>query len=286
MTKPPRAPRAQPPEIVELRKLKADHPELAEAADLQIALLELQRRIQARVPLPWIQVDASWLKRQQEAGVPLLRFEDIPIEWTDFNLMFRETTELLRRYQSIEEEDYAAAQKLAREGHDLKPLVAWWYNRTAAPDRLTEQAGRMTTSEMVQHIVLLAMRPFLVRCAEVVLARLDVSGWTAGRCPLCGGEPEFASITPAAERQLICSRCTGRWRFDPLACPFCNNDDRRRITSFASRDGLYRIYACDVCRRYIKAYDGRASARPVMVPVDSVATLPLDAAAMQKGYEA
>ncbi len=285
MSTKPRGSRAQSPEIVELQKLRTDHPDLADAADLQIALLELQRRVHSRVPLPWIQVDAAWLKRQQEAGVPLLRFEDIPIEWTDFNLMFRETAELLRRYQSIDEEDYRAAQRLAREGHDLKPLAVWWYNATAAPDAAPREAVA-PASEMVQHVILLAMRPFLMRCAEGMLARFDVSGWRQGRCPLCGGEPEFAAITPAAERQLICSRCTGRWIFHPLTCPFCHNDDRTRITSFASRDGLYRIYACDVCRRYIKAYDGRAAARPVMVPVDSVATLPLDAAAIQKGYSA
>jgi FdhE protein len=75
-----------------------------------------------------------------------------------------------------------------------------------------------------------------------------------------------------------------QWAFDPLACPFCANADRRRITSFATPDGRYRVYACDACRRYLKAYDGRNEARPVMVAVDSIATLPLDAAAMQRGY--
>jgi len=39
-----------------------------------------------------------------------------------------------------------------------------------------------------------------------------------------------------------------------------------------------------VCRRYLKAYDGRHATRPVMVAVDSIATLPLDAAAIQRGY--
>jgi len=34
----------------------------------------------------------------------------------------------------------------------------------------------------------------------------------------------------------------------------------------------------------LKAYDARNASRPVMVPVDSIATLPLDAAAMQRGY--
>jgi formate dehydrogenase maturation protein FdhE len=103
---------------------------------------------------------------------------------------------------------------------------------------------------------------------------------------LCGGEPELAAITPTADRLLICSRCTSRWRFDPIACPFCGNAERSRITSFASRDGRYRLYACDECQRYVKAYDGRRAPRPVMLAVDTIATLPLDAAAIQKGYRA
>jgi FdhE protein len=92
-------------------------------------------------------------------------------------------------------------------------------------------------------------------------------------------------ITTSADRLLICGRCAARWRFDQLTCPFCLNDDRKRITSFASRDGQYRIYACDACERYLKAYDARNASRPVMPVVDSVATLPLDAAAIQKGYK-
>jgi formate dehydrogenase maturation protein FdhE len=84
---------------------------------------------------------------------------------------------------------------------------------------------------------------------------------------------------------LICSRCSARWRFHQFTCPFCMNEDRSRITSFASRDGRYRLYACEVCERYLKAYDARRAGRPVMPAVDSVATIPLDAAAMQKGYK-
>jgi FdhE protein len=117
------------------------------------------------------------------------------------------------------------------------------------------------------------------------MARSDFAGWTRGYCPLCGAEPDFAVITPAAERLLICSRCSARWRFHQLTCPFCLNSDRSRMTSFASRDGKYRLNACDVCTRYLKAYDARRADRPVMPSVDSVATLPLDAAAIQKGYK-
>ena len=129
------------------------------------------------------------------------------------------------------------------------------------------------------------MRPFLARCAEALLPEIALADWGHPSCPLCGGEPELAYINPAAERLLICGRCTGQWHYDPITCPYCENSDRKRITSFASRDGHYRIYACDACHRYLKAFDGRDGSRPALLGVDAIATLPLDAAAIQRGYQ-
>ncbi|MGE5359006.1 MAG: formate dehydrogenase accessory protein FdhE [Bacteroidales bacterium] len=290
--------RTEPREIVELKLVRADHPEIASAVDMQIALIDLQRRVQSRVPLPWIEVDREWLKRQHGLGRPLLRFKDIPLDWTDLRLMLRKTADILRRFDAIEATDYAAVETISRAGHMLEPLVVAWYEKLACRGELDPddcQGPRLEVPEnqepvpaldpdALDQLLLLAMKPFLERCSEVVLQRTDFSTWAHPYCPLCGGEPEFAVITPAADRLLICSRCSAQWRFHPLACPYCGNDDRSQITSFASRDGRYRIYACDVCTRYLKAYDGRKATRPVMVSVDSVATLPLDAAAMQRGY--
>jgi len=136
----------------------------------------------------------------------------------------------------------------------------------------------------IDSVLALAMRPFLSRCAEVLQQRPELSLWTHAHCALCAGEPDFAFITPSADRHLICGRCGLRWKWKGLACPYCGNENRDRITSFATPDGHYRLYGCDVCRRYLKAFDGRHSSRPVMPVVDSVATLPLDAAAIQRGY--
>jgi FdhE protein len=143
----------------------------------------------------------------------------------------------------------------------------------------------MSGVEGLETVLLQAMRPILTRAADAIAARIDLTAWVHGHCPVCAGEPDLSVITPAAERQLICSRCLARWRFDQIMCPFCRNADRSRITSFTSRDGRYRLSGCDVCERYIKAYDARRASRPVMPAVDSVATLPLDAAAMQRGYK-
>ncbi len=286
---PGRPARADSREAAELRAIKVSHPELAEAVELHLELLELQRRIQGRVPLPWLELNAEILTRHNAEGRPVLRFEDIPLDLSDLRLMVRQTADVLRRHGALEDGDY---QQVHTVGRDMKLLavVGQWYRRGAENHAVAAVGvGHVAAEESADHgsigqVLALAMRPFLSRCAEVLQQRPELSIWTHAHCALCGGEPDFAVITPAAERHLICGRCTLRWKYETLTCPFCQNAERSRITSFATPDGRYRVYACDVCRRYLKAYDGRRATRPVMPMVDSVATLPLDAAAMQRGY--
>jgi FdhE protein len=285
--RPARPPRTQTPEIQELRQIKTTQPELASAVDMQIELVDMQRRVQSRVPLPWIQPDPAWMRAQQQAGRPIIRFADIPLDWSDFRLTFRQTGDILRRFDAVEAADHRQILALAREGNALEPLVRDWYTVSSGIEGTRADAQHRTpegTPPSLDQVLVLAIRPFLTRCVEALRQGADLAEWHYGHCPFCGWEPDFAVITPSADRRLICGRCVAQWPFASLTCPFCANDDRTLITSFATRDGRYRVYACDVCRRYLKAYDGRQAGRPVMPAVDAIATLPLDAAAMQRGY--
>ena len=122
--RPARPPRAETREIVELKQLKAAQPELASAVDMQ-------RRVQSRVPLPWIQVDPDWQQAQRAAGRPLVRFKDIPLEWSDFRLTFRQTADILQRFDALERADYDRIVALGRDGNALEPTVATWYDATS-----------------------------------------------------------------------------------------------------------------------------------------------------------
>src|SRR3954452_18080548 len=85
--KPPKPPRAETREIVELRQLREDQPDLAQAIDLQIELLQLQRRVQTRVPLPAMNLDAAHLEKVLSLGKPILAFEQVPVDWSDLRFL-------------------------------------------------------------------------------------------------------------------------------------------------------------------------------------------------------
>jgi uncharacterized protein YbaR (Trm112 family) len=275
----------EPREVAELRRLRQQQPELAPAIDLQVALLDLQRRVEARVPLPACALNVDRGPVVPQPGRALLRFEDLPIEWSDARYLLRATADLLVRAQALEDDDHRRLLALSREGHRLEPLVEQWYNATTTWDPQGFTPPRIPPElEGFDQLFAVALRPYLFRCAHALAPQLDLSGWRDSRCPMCGGEPELAVIAMSGERALVCSRCGLRWPTLEDVCPFCRNDDRSQIKSFASPDGRYRLDACDVCLRYVKAYDERSAPRPAMPAVDTIATLPLDASAMQRGY--
>lgn len=288
---PSRPVRSESPEVVALRNVRAQHPELSDAVDLQIQLLELYRRVQGRVALPLLELNLDTLATQRP-GVALLKFDDIRIEPTDLRLLVRQLGELLHRHGALEDADHQRVQAIGRDGN-VFDVVRRWYDAPSGRHvaaAVASAAGSGAVGEVwngdaaLDQVFSLALRPWLSRCAEVLQQRSELANWTHPDCPLCGAEPDLALITPAAERHLVCSRCALRWNFETLTCPYCRNSDRTRITSFATPDGEYRVYACDQCHRYLKALDGRRARRPLMPLVDAIATLPLDAAAMQRGY--
>lgn len=284
-----RGTRPESREAAELRSIRSQHPHLQSAVDLHLEILEVQRRIQGRVPLPMLEITGASIQQHQSSAAPILRFEDIPLDLSDLRLIVRQTADVLRRYGALEEHDYRKVQALGRD-MQLLAVAGQWYRSGFAQQvasvgiPVSGSFAELDGSDVFDQVLTLSMRPFLSRCAEVLQRRPELSAWTHSHCALCGGQPDFSVITPSAERHLICGRCELRWKWESLACPYCCNSERAKITSFATPDGQYRVYACDVCRRYLKTYDGRRASRPVMPMVDAVATLPLDAAAIQRGY--
>ena len=175
--------RAETRDVVELRQLKAAQPDLASAADMQIELLGAQRRVQSRVPLPSGAFDQPKPDRQRRR--PVLQFKDIPIDWSDFRLMIRQTADILRRFETLELPSNERIQALARDGQ-IGPS-----SRAGTRARCRPPAGKPTTAaqekELLDQVLLLAMRPFLARCAEALLPEAGAGRLAAALLPTVRG---------------------------------------------------------------------------------------------------
>jgi formate dehydrogenase maturation protein FdhE len=286
ITRPRSTARPDPRDVAELRALAERQPELSGAVALQIALVDAVRRVQGRVATASVALSPVQIASRLASGQPLLDFDRLPIEWTDARLLFRQVTDILRRNEAIDVKSGLTLHEVGRSG-SLPDLARRWF----------ENGQSDSGVEMLDEVLAWALRPFLCRAAEVLQQRAafgsggDATGqspafgaWKRGVCPVCGGEPDFACITTTGERLLICGRCQTRWPTEPFACPFCGEAEKERITSFATPDGTYRVTACQSCRRYLKTIDGRRAGRGAMPNVDAIATLPLDAVVMQRGF--
>jgi FdhE protein len=271
----PRGARHDSKEVAELRALAERQPELSGAAALQIDLLEALRRVQGRTATGLIALNPSEMADRMSSGRPLIDFERLPIDWNEARLLFRQVTDVLRRNDAIDATQAARLHDAGRSP-ELPEMARRWF----------ESGVSGSAIEMLDEVLAWSMRPFLSRTAEVLQQRASLGAWKRGVCPVCGGEPDFACITTGGERLLICGRCQTRWPTEPFACPFCGENEKSNITSFATPDGTYRVTACQSCMRYLKTLDGRRAGRAVMPSVDTIATLPLDAVVMQKGFRA
>lgn len=278
MIRPPRVGRQDTREVAELRALAERQPELSAAASLQIELVGALRKIQGRTATASVVVSDEEIAGRLSSGRPLIDFDRLPIDWSEARLLFRQITDVLRRHDAL---DAAAATALHDIGRSptLPDLARQWF----------EHGSSDPSIEMLDEVIAWSMRPFLIRTADVLQQRsaqgVPFGAWKRGVCPVCGGEPDFACITNSGDRLLVCGRCQTRWPTEPFACPFCGEANKQLITSFATPDGTYRVTACQSCKRYLKTLDGRRAGRTVMPALDSIATLPLDAVVMQRGFK-
>ena len=94
--------RSEPREVVELRRLRERQPQLAAAIDLQLELIDMHRRMAARVSIPRNYRDIPMLGERLTRGETLLRYEDIALDWGELRRLLRDVSELLRRFGMME----------------------------------------------------------------------------------------------------------------------------------------------------------------------------------------
>ncbi|MBL8134977.1 MAG: formate dehydrogenase accessory protein FdhE [Acidobacteria bacterium] len=267
--------RAEPREMAALKALAEAQPELAPAVALEREIVDGERRLQRRLGTPWLDVSNDDLTARLARGERLIEWAQLGIDWPEFRLRLRQVVDVLRRHDILDAADAARLHDIGRDP-GLPAIVERWYDEGAH--------GGPAADTSLTDVLGLTVRPFLTRAAEVVQQRVSTDTWPRGTCPMCGARPGFAVVAAPGVRHLVCGRCHGRWLFDARTCPRCLSSDRQRV--FSAHDGVYQVAVCDACKRYVKAIDVKKAGRPLLMSVDTVATLALDQAIAAQGFEA
>jgi formate dehydrogenase maturation protein FdhE len=266
-----------------LMAAREQHGELAELLDFYRDLYQTQFEAKANLPQPKVGDDVA-MRQRLDKGIPQLTFDQLGLEPEPFGQLVALITDVLHshdpgwqdeRKEQTGEELVALAQEMFEMQH----------TSTAPESHLrgggSEQSGPLPLTTLA---VEFALASHLQRAAEVIVPRLDLSQWLHGHCPICGGQPNFALLDKErGARQLMCSRCNCLWNYSRLGCPFCKSTDRQMY--YLSQDGVYRLYICPVCRRYLKTTDMRELYREICPAVERLLTAGMDLTARQEGYE-
>src|SRR5205823_10982975 len=132
----------------------------------------------------------------------------------------------------------------------------------------------------------MAVLPLLQACGRRLASELPATWWE-GYCPLCGAWPVVAEYTGLErKRQLRCGRCGTGWAIPLLRCVFCDETEHDHLGYLTPEAGeqTRKIEICHTCKGYVKAVTTVRPLAPWAVLLDDLTTVPLDVAALERGY--
>ena len=259
-----------------LEEAGTQNPHLSAYYEFHRTLVQILGQVRADISGVLEMVDEEASQARLLQGLPLLSFAQLPIEAESFAKLVSTVAQLLTDYDPELAEpvpdDPAECLALARQRFEEGRMVG-------------ERSGEPEEATLTQASVDLALKPYLEWAAEQVLAYVGQQRWKRRYCPVCGGAPDFAFLDEEiGARHLLCSRCNSEWLYRRLGCPFCGTTDHTKLFYYPSEDGVYRLYVCQECERYLKMIDLRQVGRQILLPVERVTTVVMDAAARQEGY--
>lgn len=248
--------------------------------DFYRVLLGIQAEAEEKAASPEIKLDKDGIAKRLNSGRPILSYEDLDTDRELVNAAFRCVAHLFAEYP---ETLGPVPESLTATGFTLpETWVSAWFKGKEIPAGLdSNSAHPLLLTTLVQQ----TLRPFLIGYAQALKGSFNQDTWRRSNCPVCGAKPEFAYLEKeVGARWCLCSACATEWLFKRMQCPYCDNADGSSLSFLTSDEGLYRLYLCEQCKSYLKAIDLRKTTRDVLVPLESLTSVDMDAQAQEKGY--
>ena len=224
------------------------------------------------------------INERRERGLPLISFNKPALDWALMKDIFAEVIAAFADYPDLFGELPQSLREPKSSPSLPKQVVKAWFNRAKLPSTIA--VDNVNEYLLLEAIIHATLSPFLVSHAKALISSVDQERWRRDYCPICGGKPDFAFLDKErGARWLLCSRCDTEWLFQRLQCPYCSTQEQDAPAYFTDDEGIYRLYVCEQCHKYIKAIDLRHTESEVLLPVERVLTLDMDRQAQEKGYK-
>lgn len=256
-----------------LEKARAHQEDMVAYLDFYAALLREQFEFKATLAVEPGVHDETIREQRLTDGVAQLTFDQLGVEAGPFASLAVRLWDIM-----VSHNPEWAGQREALDADELLVLARQEFE-TQAPFKAPPAKDPTPAKVLIR----LGLSPYLQRAAEIILPLLGLSHWRRGYCPVCGGQPHFSALRREGERSLLCSRCSAEWPFARMQCPFCGNADHNQLAYYPSEDGVYRLYVCRACHRYLKTIDLRQAEGHVLA-VEPILTVGMDLSARKEGY--
>ena len=255
---------------------------LPQFIELYRQLFHLQTSVRPSIVVPEPNLSEETILSQLRQGLPLLKFDDLSLNWTLVQNQFRAVIDVFAEYIAEEMGDAQGLRDLASSIPLLQQVARDWYQGLPLSSIASEHR---VSEEFLSATIQTALRPFLMAYSEASCGFVKQELWRRRNCPVCGGKPDFAFLDKErGARWLLCSRCDAQWLFQRLECPYCGTQNKDDLSYLTDDQEVYRLYTCEKCHSYIKAIDLRKVDAEVLLPLERVLTVDIDRQAEEAGY--
>ncbi len=274
--------------IRRINVIEKKRPSHKEILDFFKYIIREQYKIKPLIRVKRIDINEETAKNQMREGFPLIDKKDIKLNMDLAVTLFKNICRTLQRNNKKASPEIKKINQALRKGEiDLEEIFK---NLIAGDKAYAGSTGENTgyNKGLLLFLAESSINPFFEAYAGKLKGYVDQEIWYKGYCPVCGSAPTTGELRPdVGERFLQCSSCGFHWRFIRLACPFCGNEDNKKLRYFHTEaDGkAYRVDVCEECKKYIKTIDLREIKEEIVPLADDIGTLHLDIIAQNEGYK-
>ncbi|OEF97006.1 formate dehydrogenase accessory protein FdhE [Desulfuribacillus alkaliarsenatis] len=233
-----------------------------------------------------LEVDSAKLQELVDGVTPITSVVNVPIDKDEFLALAEEITNHISTHQPQLSEVVQAIIKTLKTTDRLDEFVT--ASKKLDLDFFVEFGEEHNINPSItQFLGEMAYRSYAIAFAKLVLQDIDLANYRNNLCPVCGEKVRIMSAHGDDKREACCTRCDTVWELNPLQCPHCKNDDHEKLHYIkAGADEGRKVYACNVCKEYVKQIDAKDFMNKPSHFIVDLETIYLDMLAAQQGYGA